>query len=154
MSKKHTNATYRSWLGMRDRCSERLTNKDREYYFLKGITVCKEWDSFEQFVADLGERPEGTSIDRIDSSKGYYKENCKWSTVREQNRNRKMQPSNTGELYISLSNAKYFIVNVRPFKSFCRSTLEEAVLIRNELLEIKNRIDIKLIEQLINLENK
>lgn len=153
MSKKHTNATYRSWLGMRDRCSQRLSNKDREYYFLKGISVCKEWDSFEKFVTDLGERPEGTSIDRIDSSKGYYKENCRWATVREQNRNRRLQ-SNTNEEFITFSNSKYFIVNVRPFKSFCRNSLEEAILIRNELLEIKNQIDIKLIEQLIDLEKK
>jgi len=152
MSKRSESSTYRSWLAMRDRCSSRLTNKDRKHYFEKGIVVCKEWDSFDQFLKDMGERPENTSIDRIDSSKGYYKENCKWSTVREQNRNRRLQ-SNTGEQFISLSRHKYYIVNVRPFKTYSRISLEEALLIRDELVKIKNQIDIKLIEQLTKLEN-
>jgi hypothetical protein len=52
-----------------------------------GITVCERWRSFAKFLADMGERPRDKTIDRIDGTKGYYKENCKWSTDIEQQRN-------------------------------------------------------------------
>jgi hypothetical protein len=55
-----------------------------------GITVSKEWlESFEVFFSDLGERPVGKSLDRIDGKLGYFKENCHWATPREQSQNRK-----------------------------------------------------------------
>lgn len=50
-------------------------------YGAKGITVCDEWRaSFSQFLADMGERPQGTSLDRIDGTKGYFAGNCRWAT--------------------------------------------------------------------------
>ena len=57
----------------------------------KGIKVCARWDTFENFLEDMGERPGPEySIERIDSTKGYYPDNCKWATRIEQNRNRSM----------------------------------------------------------------
>ena len=50
----------------------------------KGIGYCPEWESFETFLADMGERPEGLTLDRIDRTKDYGPANCKWSTKREQ----------------------------------------------------------------------
>lgn len=54
-----------------------------------GITVDPSWLNFENFVVDMGYRPEGKTLDRIDSSKGYSKDNCRWLTPSEQQKNRK-----------------------------------------------------------------
>ena len=73
--------TYNSWQAMKKRC---LNKKHKGYkdYGEKGITICDEWiDSYQNFKKDMGEKPENHSLDRIDNSIGYYKENCKWSTI-------------------------------------------------------------------------
>jgi len=75
--------TYRSWKELRSRCNNPNSDKAK-WYRLKGITVAPEWNSFEVFFNDMGERPEGTSIDRINPEWGYYPENCKWSTPKQQ----------------------------------------------------------------------
>jgi hypothetical protein len=63
----------------------------------RGITVCQEWrKSFKRFLADMGDRPfKSWSIDRIDNSKGYYKENCRWASPTLQVRNRGLNKNNT-----------------------------------------------------------
>jgi hypothetical protein len=76
--------TYRTWVGMRMRC-EKPSNIAFHKYGAKGIRVCDRWQSFENFVADMGERPTPKhSIDRIDGSRGYEPQNCRWATAREQ----------------------------------------------------------------------
>ena len=86
---KSRSRTYRSWAMMLQRCTN-PNYTDFPKYGGAGITVSKEWsESFEAFLSDLGERPIGKSLDRINGSLGYFKGNCRWATSREQNQNLK-----------------------------------------------------------------
>lgn len=79
---------YASWESMRDRCNNPKSHAWR-LYGARGIKVCPEWDNFSKFYEDMGKRPKGHSLDRIDNSKGYSKENCRWATQKMQCNNRR-----------------------------------------------------------------
>ena len=76
--------TYKSWSEMIYRCN----TKGKKYWHDRGIKVCDEWSEFTNFLNDMGDRPINMSIDRIDNDKGYFKENCRWTTQKEQCRNK------------------------------------------------------------------
>ena len=80
--------TYRSWSSMLERCRNKNAPNYKDYGG-RGITVCKRWLKFENFLADMGARPVNKTIDRKNNDKGYSKTNCKWSTPKEQANNRR-----------------------------------------------------------------
>lgn len=79
--------TYRCWQDMKQRCLNPNAQAYKDYG-ARGITVCDLWkDSFDNFLADMGEAPEGMSLDRIENDRGYSPDNCRWATQKQQNRN-------------------------------------------------------------------
>jgi ribosomal protein S25 len=80
------NPLYSTWKGMRSRCNSSTHSRYKDYGG-RGIKICSEWDDFYKFYFDMGDRPKGKTLDRIDNNGPYCKENCKWSTPSEQNRN-------------------------------------------------------------------
>ena len=80
---------FNIWLGIRKRCRSK-NDKYYSRYGGRGIDVCDSWfNSFEAFYADMGPRPQGLSIDRVDNSKGYNPSNCRWASIRQQQRNKR-----------------------------------------------------------------
>lgn len=77
---------YTSWAQMKSRCNNPSLPEYKNYGG-RGIKVCERWDSYDNFLADMGERPKGHSIDRIYVNGDYTKENCRWATDREQKLN-------------------------------------------------------------------
>jgi len=73
---------------MKARCNNPKAPKYK-YYGAKGVSICERWGQFENFLEDMGERPAGKSLDRFPDKKGNYcKDNCRWATIEQQNRNR------------------------------------------------------------------
>lgn len=80
--------TYISWRSAKSRCSD-PNQKAFKSYGGSGVSFCERWkNSFSLFLEDMGERPSGTTLDRIDNSLGYFPENCRWASKELQTENR------------------------------------------------------------------
>lgn len=82
------NSTYDTWSGMVQRCTN-PKSKSFPAYGGRGISVCPEWLQFQEFARDMGERPEGLQLDRIDNDREYSKANCRWATPLENGNNKR-----------------------------------------------------------------
>lgn len=148
--RKETNRSkhklYSTWLSLKDRCNN-PRNKYYHNYGARGIKVCERWqdhaNGFENFLADMGERPDGYSIDRIDNNGDYCPENCKWSDKIEQNLNKRTNLSTPYITTQTRNGATRYVVRIkdlrdttgRTVRTKVRKTLEEAILARDELLK-------------------
>lgn len=113
--------TYKAWMSMKGRC---LNPSYGNYanYGGRGIKVCDRWlESFENFLADMGEAPRGTSIDRIDNDGHYTPENCRWATDSEQQNNKR-------DTVLLTANGKTQTIN-----EWAKETGLDVALIRNRI---------------------
>lgn len=98
LNRKHSQSespTYSTWAAMVQRCTN-TNNENYAYYGGSGVRILDGWEDFTNFYADMGDKPEGMSIDRIDPIGHYGRENCQWATALFQAHNRKFNKRNSG----------------------------------------------------------
>ena len=132
-SRSHTHnmwhsSTYRSWHKIKQRCLNKKNNRYSSYGG-RGIGICEKWLNFEGFYEDMGDRPMGTSIERVDNNIGYFKDNCKWANGSIQSANRRRSIKSNFPRGVSASGTRFRSFITIAYKQYhlgCFKTAEEA----------------------------
>ncbi len=111
---------YRTWSGMLQRCKNKKYTK-YHLYGGRGITVCERWHKFDNFLVDMGPRPEGLTLDRIDNNGNYEPGNCRWATKKQQARN--MRPN----IVLTVNGETKLLVEWAEQKGICFNTMRERI---------------------------
>ena len=98
--------TYRAWADMKTRATNPNRTQAKDYC-RRNIGVCGRWEKFENFLADMGERPEGLTLDRVNNDLGYFPENCRWATYTQQVHNRRRRKNATGFTGVRVNNGGF-----------------------------------------------
>ena len=114
--------TYKSWYCMKYRCWKKGTPWER-------ISYCNEWTDFRNFLRDMGERPNGTSLDRINPYGNYYKENCRWADILTQENNK------TSNRYFLYNGEQLTLSQIARKYNVSRSNLANKIYIKKESIE-------------------
>lgn len=120
--------TYGSWSAMIQRCTNPNSVNFADYGG-RGITVCERWRDFQAFLADMGERPKGMTLDRENNARGYEPGNCRWATRSEQNRNRR------GAVEVSFRGDTLPLVEVAARTGLRYRSLYQRVITKGESIE-------------------
>lgn len=133
---REVSSTYRTWAGMKSRC---LNPRSKFYrnYGGRGIQICDRWlgeDGFQNFIADMGNRPNGATIDRINNNGNYEPGNCRWATRAEQNNNyRRNKFIWTGEIFVTMKQfANAFGI---PYERFRRAYRDRGMTVQEILIK-------------------
>lgn len=134
---KRTRISYNS---MKSRCNPKTIDTNRQkYYISKNITYCTRWKNFNNFLEDMGIRPIGNTLDRIDNDKGYCKENCRWTSYSNQALNKKKSfIKNRTSIYKGVVKIpgvkKYYVIIKHKIVDKCL-TEKEAAISYNKLIK-------------------
>ncbi len=88
-TKRAEQPLYKVWVNMKQRCTNPKNPKFKDYGG-RGIQVCERWNNFNNFEADMSERPDGCSLDRKDNDGNYEPLNCRWATAKQQRANQRI----------------------------------------------------------------
>lgn len=130
---------YESWVAMNTRCNNPKHHAHTRYSD-RGIKVCNRWKKFDNFLLDMGKRPLGTSLDRIDNNKNYNPENCRWATAQQQQFNKNLSKTNTtgyiGVIYVKKINRYRATIRIPGgrFDIGHSKTAEEAALLYDQAI--------------------
>lgn len=115
--------TYKAWHCMKQRC---LNPKHRNFrlYGGRGITICDRWMEFPLFLADMGERPNGLTLDRIDGEGNYQPGNCRWATMKEQCNNWRAE----AQFLVTYKGERYSLQQLADRLGLNRYTLRQRIL--------------------------